>query len=263
MDLGLRGAKVLVTAASAGLGRATAHRFSLEGAQVVINSRNLANLQSTASEIAKETGNPIFTQAADLNNHTAIEKMVRNSADSMGGIDILVTNGGGPPIGTFDHFEIEDWHKAIQLMLNSTISLIKSTLPHLRQSKQATILTITSMSAKQPVPNLILSNTIRPAVIGLTKSLANELGSEGIRVNSILPGMTRTQRIEQLLNTSAKTNHTTLEQEHENWTKDIPLGRIGTPEEFANVAVFLCSPAASYITGVSLPVDGGRIQATF
>jgi 3-oxoacyl-[acyl-carrier protein] reductase len=144
----------------------------------------------------------------------------------------------------------------------SAVNLIHAALPHLRRSGRAAVLTITSMSAKQPLPNLILSNAIRPAVIGLTKSLANELGTDGVRVNSILPGLINTDRVSSLMQSRASQNNTTPEEEQARAGAAVPLGRIGEPEEFANAAVFLCSQAASYITGVSLPVDGGRIQAT-
>lgn len=262
MDLGLRGARVLVTAASSGLGAATARAFSLEGAQVVINSRTLEKLQDTASKIVQETGNPVFTMVADVTDAEAIRRLVTNAAETLGGLDVLVTNAGGPPAGTFDNFSIEDWRKALDLNLVSTISLIQAALPFLRQSQRAAILTITSMSAKQPIDNLILSNTVRPAVLGLTKSLSLELGPQGIRVNSILPGTIDTERIKTLMEARARANNTTPEEEKEKSAQSTPLRRIGRPEEFANAAVFLCSPAARFITGVMLPVDGGAIRAT-
>jgi 3-oxoacyl-[acyl-carrier protein] reductase len=260
MDLGLQGARVLVTAASAGLGAATARRFSLEGAVVVINSRRLDALQETASAINQETGNAVFTIAGDV-TQSAME-VVRSAADYMSGLDILVTNAGGPPGGTFDDFTPEQWRDATDLTFHSAVDLIHAALPYLRQSDRAAILTITSMSVKQPVANLTLSNAIRPAVIGLTKTLALELGPEGVRVNSILPGMTHTGRVDSLMQGRAQKNNSSVEDELRRSAASIPLGRIGTPEEFANAAVFLCSPAASFITGVNLPVDGGAIRAT-
>lgn len=262
MDLGLRGARVLVTAASQGLGAATARRFSLEGAQVVINSRDLGKLQDTAARIVAESGNRVYTQAGDVSAVGTAEKIVNNAAEALGGLDILVTNSGGPPAGTFDDFGLDAWEQATQLLLYSSVGLIKAALPHLRQSQRAAILTITSVAVKQPIDGLTLSNAIRPAVIGLTKTLSLEMGPEGIRVNSILPGTTETERIDHLMQARATRNHTSPEQEREKTANGIPLRRIGTPEEFANVAVFLCSPAAGYITGVSLPVDGGTIMAT-
>lgn len=262
MDLGLRGAKVLVTAASSGLGAATARRFSMEGAQVVINSRSLDKLQATAKAINEASGNPVFTLAADVTDAEAAQRMVRNSAEMLNGLDILVTNAGGPPAGTFEDFDLEAWRKAIDLNLVSTISLIQAALPFLKQSSRAAILTVTSVSAKQPIENLILSNTVRPAVLGLTKSLSQELGTQAVRVNSILPGTTDTERIQELMRSRSKANSTSIEEEEEKAARSIPLQRIGTPEEFANAAVFLCSPAASFINGVALQVDGGAVKST-
>lgn len=262
MDLGLRGARVLVTAASRGLGAATTRRFSLEGAIVCISSRNLESLQTTAAEINAESGNAVFTFAGDVTDPAASERIVRLAAETMNGLDILVTNAGGPPPGTFDSLSADVWEQAIRLTLLSTVHLVRAALPYLRESSRAAILTIASASAKQPVANLTLSNTIRPAVIGLTKTLSQELGPEGIRVNSILPGSTETERMTELFTARAAKNGTTIEQEHAKSAAESPLGRIGTPEEFANAAVFLCSPAAGFIHGVALPVDGGTIRAT-
>jgi 3-oxoacyl-[acyl-carrier protein] reductase len=262
MDLGLLGARVLVTAASRGLGAATAKRFSLEGARVIISSRQLDKLQETAAAIVEASGNPVFTMAADMTDPAAVKRLITNTVETLGGLDIIVANAGGPPAGTFDKFDLEAWQSAVNLNLMSTISLIKEALPHLRESSRAAILTITSTSAKQPIDNLILSNTVRPAVLGLTKSLSLELGPEGIRVNSILPGTTDTVRVNELMSARSRANNTTVEEERDKTAQSTPLRRIGTPEEFANAAVFLCSPAAGFITGVSLPVDGGAIRAT-
>lgn len=262
MDLGLKGARVLVTAASRGLGAATARQFSREGAIVVISSRNLESLQDTAASIVEETGNAVFTHPCDVTDDKKVARLVQNTADMVGGIDILVTNAGGPPAGNFDAFDMDVWQSATQLTLLSAVSLIKHSLPYLKQSTRAAILTITSMSAKQPVDNLILSNTLRPAVIGLTKSLSLELGDEGIRVNSILPGITDTERIQELAEARAKINNLSVEEAQANMANGIPLGRMGSPEEFANVAVMICSPAGGFINGVALPVDGGWIRAT-
>ncbi len=263
MDLGLKGARVLVTAASKGLGAATARQFSLEGALVVISSRNLETLQTTAARIVEETSKPIFTHAADVTDAEQVRRMVQNAAETLGGLDIIVTNAGGPPAGQFDDFDLGAWEKAIQLNFTSTVSLIQIALPHLRRSRRAAILTITSIAARQPVANLTLSNAIRPAVIGLTKTLSQELGADNIRVNSILPGITNTERITHLNQARAQKNNTSIETEMEKIASDIPLGRIGTPEEFANAAVFLCSPAAGFITGVALAVDGGATRTIF
>ena len=262
MDLGLRSAKVLVTAASQGLGAATARQFSLEGALVVINSRNLGELQETAARINQESGNPVYTLASDLTDPASVEKLVRNATDMLGGLDILVTNAGGPPNGTFDDFDIEAWQKATQLALISAVGLVRAALPFLRQSKRAAILAVVSASAKQPSKNNTLTNAIRPALVGLMKTLSQELAADGIRANSILPGSISTGRQVEIMEARAKKNGSTAEQEWERAAAEIPLARFGSPEEFANAAVFLCSPAGGFINGVALPVDGGRIRAT-
>ena len=262
MDLGLRGARVLVTAASQGLGAATARRFSLEGALVVINSRNLAELQETAGNINTESDSPIYTLAADLSDPAAAERLVNNAAEMLNGLDILVINAGGPPSGTFEEIDFAAWQAAVQLNLLSAVSLAKAALPILRHAQHPAVLAIVSASAKQPSKNMTLTNAIRPAVVGLMKTLSQELAPAGIRVNSILPGSINTARQANLLEARARRNNTTAEQERERAAAEIPLGRFGTPDEFANAAVFLCSPAAGYITGVALPVDGGRIRAT-
>lgn len=263
MDLGLRGARVLVTAASSGLGAATARQFSLEGAQVVINSRSLEKLQATARAINEESGNPVFTHAGDVSQPEAAEKLIKNAVSMLGGLDILITNAGGPPAGTFETFDYEDWRKATDLTLLSAVSLIKYALPHLKESQRASVLAIVSIAAKQPAENLTLSNTIRPAVVGLTKTLSLELGEQGIRFNSILPGITETERIDKLMNARAEKNDTDPDTERAKAAKSIPIKRLGKAEEFANVAVFMASPAAGFVNGVAMLVDGGATQATF
>lgn len=262
MDLGLRGAKVLVTAASQGLGAATARQFSREGAQVVISSRNLSDLQETASSINAETENPVYTVQGDVSDDASNQRLLRNTTEMLNGLDILVVNAGGPPAGGFEDFDLSVWQSAVQLTLLSAVSLVHHALPYLKQSKRASILAIVSVAAKQPVHNLTLSNTLRPAVVGLTKTLSDELASSGIRVNSILPGLTETARISKLMQARADKNQTTPDDERSQSAADIPLGRFGKPEEFANAAVFLASPAASFITGIALAVDGGNIRAT-
>lgn len=262
MDLGLQGAKVLVTAASQGLGAAIARRFSLEGAQVVICSRHLEALQSTASRIVEETGNPVYTFACDVTDPQQVARLINNTVETLGGLDIVILNAGGPQAGNFESLALEAWKQATDLALFSAVSLVQNALPHLKQSSRAAILAVVSVSVKQPVDNLTLSNAVRPAVIGLMKTLSLELGSAGVRVNSLLPGTIHTERIDYLMQARASKNNTTPEQELAKTAAATPLGRIGQPEEFANAAVFLCSPAASYITGVALPVDGGVIRAT-
>ena len=262
MDLGLRGARVLVTAASGGLGAATALQFSREGAIVVINSRSLDKLQATAASINEETGNAVFTHAADVSEPDAAEKLINNAVTMMGGLDILITNAGGPPAGTFETFDTQTWIDATQLTLLSATSLIRHALPYLKKSQRASVLAVVSIAAKEPVENLTLSNTIRPAVIGLMKTLSHEHGTDGIRFNSILPGITETERVDKLMQARADKNDTSPDTEREKAASSIPIGRLGKASEFANAAVFLASPAASFVNGVALLVDGGASRAT-
>lgn len=261
MDLGLTDLRVLVPAASRGLGAAAARRFSLEGAQVAICSRSQEQIEATAHHIQQETGNRVVPLVADVSNAAQAQALVEQAAGALGGLDILLTNAGGPPSGAFETLSLEAWEQAVQLTLLSAASLIRAALPYLRQSRHPAVLTLTSYSAKQPIPNLALSNTLRAGVIGLTKTLANELGPDGIRVNSIMPGWTRTERIVELMEARAEVKGTTAAEEMAAQTAAIPLRRMADPEEFARVAVFLCSPAASYVHGAMIPVDGGAIQA--
>jgi 3-oxoacyl-[acyl-carrier protein] reductase len=191
------------------------------------------------------------------------EKLVQHTIESLGGLDILVTNAGGPPAGPFESFDEMKWQSAVDASFMSHVRLIRAALPHLRKSPAPSVLTVTSYTVKQPMNNLVLSNSIRLATIGLTKSMALELGKDQIRFNSILPGWTVTERVQELMAFRAKNNNTTVEEEFAKQIAEIPLGRMGQPEEFARAAVFLVSPAASFITGVMLPVDGGIVKGTF
>ncbi len=260
MDLGIKGLKALVTGSTRGLGYITARVLASEGAIVCINGRDQGKLDKASMAISKETGQKTVGVAGDVSSAAACARLIDQSAAAMQGLDLLVTNAGGPPPGKFESFDDETWQKAVGLSFLSHVWLIRAALPHLRRSQAASVLTITSVSVKQPIPNLILSNSIRAATVGLTKSLALELGGEGIRFNSILPSWTETERVTELMNARAKTNATTIEEERVKQAKESPLGRMARPEEFANVAVFLLSPAASYLTGVMLPVDGGMYK---
>jgi 3-oxoacyl-[acyl-carrier protein] reductase len=260
MDLGLKNARVLVAASSRGLGKATARHFSLEGARVAINGRKSSGLEDTANEIRWETSGEVFAVPGDV--VTDAESIVQQAVEQLGGLDILVTNAGGPVPGKFDTVPLDAWQKAFDLSVMSAVRMIHAALPYLRQSDKPAILTITSVSVKQPIENLILSNSVRMSVIGLTKSLAMELGPEGIRVNSILPGWTRTERVTELMQNRAQTQGITVDEAIANQSAGTPFGRMGEPDEFGRVAVFLCSPAASYVHGVMIPVDGGSIRAT-
>jgi 3-oxoacyl-[acyl-carrier protein] reductase len=262
MDLKLKDLRALVTGASRGLGYATALALAREGARVAINSHNEQNIRKAAGQIAQETGLEVFPIAGDLSSAGIPDQIVHQAAEQLGGLDILVTNHGGPPSGKFEDFDDAAWHQAVDQSLFTHVRLIRSALPYLRQSTAPSVLAVTSYSVKQPIPNLVLSNSIRSAVIGLIKTLALELGSQGIRFNSILPAWTETERVYDLMSYRAQQNGTTVEEEIKKQSASSPFGRMGTPEEFANAAAFLSSPAASYITGVMLTVDGGMYKGT-
>lgn len=263
MDLGLKNKRVLVTGASRGLGYATARLLSQEGAIVAINGRDDERIKAAALRLTSETGVPVYGLAGDVSSASVADALLQAAVQVLGGLDILVCNAGGPPPGTFESFDEAIWQKAIDLSFMSNVRLIKAGLPFLRKSDSASVLTVTSYSVKQPIPNLVLSNSIRAATVGLTKSLALELGKEGIRFNSILPAWTETERVTDLMSARARANGTSMEQEMARQAAESPLGRMSTPQEFANAAVFLVSPAASYLTGVMLPVDGGMLKGTF
>jgi 3-oxoacyl-[acyl-carrier protein] reductase len=262
MDLGLQGKIALVTGASRGLGYAAARSLAGEGARVALNSRSPESIAAAAAALAEETGTEVVPVPGDVADPEAPAYIIENTVAALGGLDILITNSGGPPAGRFEGFSDADWQKAIDMTLLSHVRLIRAALPYLRASSAASVLTITSYSVKQPIPNLVLSNSIRAATVGLTKTLALELGAEGIRFNSILPGWTETERVFELMAHRAKINQSDVDAEIEKQAKDSPLGRMGRPEEFANAAAFLVSPAAAYITGVMLTVDGGMYKGT-
>jgi 3-oxoacyl-[acyl-carrier protein] reductase len=263
MDLGLKDKRALITGASRGLGYASAKLLAQEGCRVAINGRDQSNVMAAAEKIVKETGALVTGLAGDVSDPSIPEKIVTEAVQFLGGLDLLVTNAGGPPAGRFDSFDEATWEKAVNLSLMGHVRLIRAALPHLRKSSAASVLTITSFSVKQPIPNLVLSNSIRLATVGLTKSLALELGGEGIRFNSILPANIDTDRVHDLMLERSQKNSNTIEEEYAKAAKESVFGRIGRPEEFANAAVFLLSPAASYITGVMLTIDGGQYKATF
>jgi len=264
MDLGLKNSVALITGASRGLGFATARLMAQEGAHVVINSRSQDKLSEAAKIISETTGQKVLSFPGDVAQPDLPEKLVDFVVQQFGGIDILVANAGGPPPGNFTALNDDTWLTAFELNFMSNVRLIRAALPYLKKSDRASVLTITSHFTKQPTnPNLILSTSIRSATIGLTKSLALELAGQGIRFNSILPAWTDTERVQNLMINQAKTNGTTVEEEIRKTSADSPMGRMGRPDEFANAAVFLVSPAASYITGTMLNVDGGMNKSIY
>ena len=263
MDLGIKDKVALITAASQGLGKAVAWRLSLEGARVFICSRSLDNLKRTADEIATDTGGKVRAFACDVTDENQVKGMVDDIAGEFGRLDILVCNAGGPPAGTAEDFELDDYRKALELNLLSTIHLCNLTVPHMKKHKWGRIIGMTSVSVKQPIDNLILSNTARTGVTGYLKTLSNQVAPFGITVNSVCPGYTKTQRVENLAKVFAESGKGTIEDFYNKLEKDIPMKRIGTPEEFAQVVAFLSSQGAGYVTGVSMQVDGGYIKGLF
>ncbi|HEY2979975.1 MAG TPA: SDR family oxidoreductase [Anaerolineales bacterium] len=262
MDLQLKDKRALVTGASRGLGYATALKLAREGCRVVVNSRDRARAESAAQQIAAETGAQVTGLAGDVSDAAAPGQLIEDAVKTLGGLDLLLTNAGGPPAGNFESFDEETWLKAINMSFMSHVRLIRAALPHLRKSSAASVLTVTSVSAKQPIISIALSSSIRAATLGLTKTLALELGKDGIRFNSILPGAIQTERIQELMQFRAKQNGSTVDEEMQKQAHESALGRLGRPEEFASAAAFLLSPAASYITGVMLSVDGGANKST-
>ncbi len=263
MDLGLKGQVALVTAASRGLGAAVARRFALEGARVALCARDLARAQAAAQCICSEApGAEVIGFKADVSVPGDVDALVQGTVERWGRIDLLIVNAGGPPAGTFETLKPEQWEQAVQLTLMSTVRLCQAVVPHMRRQGGGSIVFSTSNSVKEPMANLLLSSSLRMAVIGLMKSLSIELASTGIRVNAVAPGWTSTERVTEILAARAKANGTTIEEETAKAVATIPMGRMGTPEEFARAAVFLASPAAAYIHGVTLMVDGGATHAS-
>jgi 3-oxoacyl-[acyl-carrier protein] reductase len=261
MDLGLKGKVALVAAASRGLGAAVALEFAREGATVVICSRDKGRITERARAIQDETGASVLPLVADVTGASDVERLAHEAVAYRGRLDVLITNAGGPRPGRFLELTPEDFEEACQLTLMSAVRLCYAVVPQMVTQRSGSIVTMTSLSVKQPIENLVLSNSLRLGVIGLTKTLANELGPYGIRVNTVLPGWTRTSRVIELLAERAESNGTSVSLEAQRIAGTFPLGRMAEPDEVAKATVFLASPAASYIHGVALQVDGGVINS--
>ncbi|HEY3745603.1 MAG TPA: SDR family oxidoreductase [Gemmatimonadaceae bacterium] len=261
MDLGLKGKIALVAASSKGLGRAVAEELAAEGAHLVMCARGTETLEKTADSIRKATGAKVITVAADVSDSAAAARVSKTALDEFGKVDILVTNSGGPPSGPFETFTPESWDAATRLLLTSAVELTRAVLPGMKERKWGRILNVTSIAAKQPIHGLMLSNSLRAAVIGFARTLANEVAPFGITVNNLLPGFTRTDRVQELARASAGKSGDSHQNIVSQWEREIPMGRLGEPREFAALAAFLASERASYITGSSIAVDGGWIRS--
>jgi 3-oxoacyl-[acyl-carrier protein] reductase len=260
MDLGLRGKIAIVAAASKGLGKAVAMELAREGAQVAICARNEANLEKAAAEIHDRTGCTVYAQALDVTHHAGVQAFVAEVEKRYNRVDICVTNAGGPPAKKFLDISVEEWRAAVELTLMSTVFFAREVLPRMRKNRWGRLLTITSVSVKQPIDNLLLSNSIRAGVTGLAKTLANEFGADGITVNNVCPGYTLTERLGELADNQAKGTGGSRDAILNQWAAQIPIGRVATPEEFAALVAFLASERASSINGASIPVDGGWVK---
>ena len=261
MDLGIKGKTALVVAASKGMGKASAMGLAAEGARVVMCARGEAALKEAAGEVKQKTGGEVIALAADASRPADISKVVAEANRAFGGVDILVANVGGPPPGPFEQMSDEQWKAAFEQVHLSTVRFIREVLPHMKQAKWGRILAIQSSSVKQPVDGLVLSNGIRPGIAGLFKTLAGDLAPHGITVNLVLPGRIMTDRFKEHQTDRAKRSGISLEKQVELSSADIPMGRIGAPEEFAAMVVFLASARASYVTGTAVQVDGGLIRS--
>jgi 3-oxoacyl-[acyl-carrier protein] reductase len=263
MELGLQNKVALVAASSRGLGRAVAEELAAEGASLVLCARTEATLNDVCDSLRNQVGGRVVGVPADLSVTADVERVVERGLERFGRIDILVTNGGGPPAGLFEGLSRESWEAASRLVLASVLDLTRLVLPGMKARGWGRILNVTSIAVKQPVARLMLSNSLRAAVTGFARTLANEVAAYGITVNNILPGYTRTERVEQLAEAAAASEGVAVADVKARWEAEIPMKRLGDVREFAALAAFLVSERASYITGSSIAVDGGWVRSLF
>lgn len=261
MDLGIRGKVAVVAAASRGIGRAIAEELGAEGASLVMCARGKEALDEAVESVHSSSGVQVLGVAADVSRPEDVKRVAHSAIESFGRVDILVTNAAGPPSGLFESLGPEKWDDAVRLTLLSTINLCREIIPGMRQRKWGRVINVTSITVKQPVEGLMLSNSLRAGVTGFARTLANEVARDGITVNNILPGYTRTQRVEELAKASAQREGISIEEVMNRQKASIPIGRLADPREIAALAAFLASERASYITGTSIQVDGGWIRS--
>lgn len=259
MNTGLKGKVAIVCAASEGLGRAAAEALAAEGCRLAICSRRQDAIDLVAADLREQFGVEVLSVQADLRDAAQIKSFVDATVSTFGGLDVMVTNVGGPKPGLFETLDDEDWADAVQLLLMSAVRLTREAIPHMRRRGGGRIIHITSIAVKQPVPGLMLSNSIRAAVVGFAKTLSRELGKENITVNCVAPGYTRTQRVVNLNKASAEREGRTVEEVEQRLIGNIPAGRLGEPRELASLICYLASDQAAYITGSVVQVDGGSV----
>ena len=263
MDLGLKGRVAFVGGAGSGLGEGVARGLAAEGVSVALCARNAARLEQVASEIETQYGVQALAVPADLGVLTGVERAVRETLACFGHVDILVSNAGGPPSGKFETLGSEEWDQAYRLLLQSAVTLARGFLPGMRERRWGRIIHSTSVAVKQPINGLMLSNSLRAAVTGFSRTLANEVAADGITVNCVLPGYIRTARLDYLAEKAAETTGKPLAEAFSQWEENIPMGRIGKVREYADLVVFLSSACASYLTGQSIAVDGGVVKSLY
>jgi 3-oxoacyl-[acyl-carrier protein] reductase len=257
MDLGLKNRVALIAASSQGIGLATAEAFAAEGCRIAMCARNDKTLQAAAAKIRNQHKVEVIAEAFDVTDAGAVTRFVANVAQAFGGVDICVTNAGGPPAKGFLAASLEDWQHAIEANFLSTVYFAREVIPHMQRKRWGRIITITSITTKQPVADLVLSNAVRAAVVGLVKSLANEFGKDGILVNNVGPGFTATDRLKELARSRSTASGKSEQEIYDGWSADTSVKRLGEPREVAQTIVWLASDRASYVTGQTILVDGG------
>jgi 3-oxoacyl-[acyl-carrier protein] reductase len=260
LDLGLKNRNVIVAASSDGIARAAAEKFAAEGANLAMCSRDRTKLNAAAAQIRERSEARVLAEVLDVTNEAGVEAFVKHVTQEFGGVDVCVTNAGGPPAKMFFSTTTEEWHRAVELNFMSIIHFARAVLPWMQKNQWGRLVTITSVTVRQPVPDLIYSNAVRAGVLGLVKSLSNEFGKDGITVNNVAPGYTATERLTQLIGKRSQDLGISPAEFEKRLVAEVPLQRVGKPEELADAIVWLASDRASYITGQTLLVDGGAFK---
>jgi 3-oxoacyl-[acyl-carrier protein] reductase len=260
MDTGLKQKSVIITGASDGMGKATAELFAAEGARIAIAARTEKKLNAVADLLRSKYKAEVLAYPLDVTDESSVNAFVKSVAEKFGRVDVAVANAGGPPPKNFLSISLDEWRKAVELSFLSVVSLAKAVIPHMQRNQWGRFVTITSVSVKQPIPDLILSNSVRPGVVGLVKSLAGEFGKDGITFNNVAPGYTATERLSELAGTRALAAGVSEEQIYEQWSANIPMRRLAKPEEIGDAILWLASDRAAYITGQTIVVDGGNYR---